>query len=484
MDADPPPPTGHAHHFLSRLDRVSRPHVELALSIYRDHELLRFVLGRAHLPERAERVAVSLDHPERGPFLIVTREGRFVTCLGEGMSPGDRPVITRAQLDGSIARTADVRARLEARRRRFGADGETGALLRRLLDAADELSREDFVAISSIAPLLRRDLAITEIRQAADLAAARERLLRLLRRTDKPSPVYRRALRTYWKELWSIGHLAVLAAMDGPELVAELPEFGWRDHAVLSVAAVDQGITAVALRGIWAASKLGKGVVAGYKRALGELRCWPELLDATLALTGLGLRHARLRAEVQKALGSIRVVKEGDAAAVAQAQVLEVLARMAMKVFDDPEACTRAQREAGASMLVQWTEGLPVGSAYRFTRAEDVPEELALSAAVQTTAGFLYEPRNLGGLFACLPWLARAEPESLYLPADLLRAIHAPWTPEHTLLVLRGHQARAAPPAPRPEGPSRSAPCPCGSGKKHKRCCGDARREGPLPRAA
>ena len=36
---------GHAHHFLSRLDRLARSHVELALSLYRDGERLRFILG-------------------------------------------------------------------------------------------------------------------------------------------------------------------------------------------------------------------------------------------------------------------------------------------------------------------------------------------------------------------------------------------------------------------------------------------------------
>jgi uncharacterized protein YecA (UPF0149 family) len=29
---------GHAHHFLSRLDRLARPQVELALALYRDDE--------------------------------------------------------------------------------------------------------------------------------------------------------------------------------------------------------------------------------------------------------------------------------------------------------------------------------------------------------------------------------------------------------------------------------------------------------------
>ena len=51
------PSTGHQHHFLSRL---ALPHVELALHLYRDHELVRFLLGRASLPDGAERLAISL----------------------------------------------------------------------------------------------------------------------------------------------------------------------------------------------------------------------------------------------------------------------------------------------------------------------------------------------------------------------------------------------------------------------------------------
>lgn len=66
---------GHAHHFLSRLDRVSLPHSELALGFYNDVPLLQFILKSVRLPEGATRVAVSLNHPESGPFLVVTRDG-------------------------------------------------------------------------------------------------------------------------------------------------------------------------------------------------------------------------------------------------------------------------------------------------------------------------------------------------------------------------------------------------------------------------
>lgn len=100
--------TRHAHHFLTRLDRLSVRHVELALTLYRDEELLRFALAHVRLPRNAQRVAISLEHPEEGPFVLVTREGRFVTCLGAGMHQ-HHPVITRAQLDGAFACIALLR---------------------------------------------------------------------------------------------------------------------------------------------------------------------------------------------------------------------------------------------------------------------------------------------------------------------------------------------------------------------------------------
>ncbi|WP_437786852.1 hypothetical protein [Sorangium sp. So ce1097] len=49
----------HAQHFLSRLDRLPRSEVDLALELYRDPELLRAVLDAATLPERVEGMALS-----------------------------------------------------------------------------------------------------------------------------------------------------------------------------------------------------------------------------------------------------------------------------------------------------------------------------------------------------------------------------------------------------------------------------------------
>jgi hypothetical protein len=77
-----------------------------------------------------------------------------------------------------------------------------------------------------------------------------------------------------------------------------------------------------------------------------------------------------------------------------------------------------------------------------------------------------------------VPWLARARLEDLYLPAEVLSWMPMPYEPERALRLFAGHvgQAQAVVDARAKQGgPSRKGPCPCGSGKKYKRCCGEER---------
>ncbi|MEO7112363.1 MAG: hypothetical protein ABI183_18100 [Polyangiaceae bacterium] len=107
---------GHDRHFLSRLDRLNDGQVELALTLYRDAPLVKVIL-LLHAPDfgdRTKRVAISLDQPEQGPFIIVSCAGHFVTCLACGMRVGRRPIITRKKLDATIAYVGDLRAWADA----------------------------------------------------------------------------------------------------------------------------------------------------------------------------------------------------------------------------------------------------------------------------------------------------------------------------------------------------------------------------------
>ena len=470
----------HAHHFLSRLDRVSAPQVELALALYNDTALLRYILGGARLPEGAERAAISLDHPERGPFLVVTREGRFVTCLGEGMSSGDLPIVTRGQLDGIAAKAGDLRVRFEACQKLAGKFGGMGKMLRRIYEAGDDLSREEFIAISALHPLYTFELVRALYGAAESLVQARQRLIPHLRRSDRLKPELWTIARAYWDSFWAIGHLSVLMAMSGPELFNRLPGDlgGQMSDASISWAAVRQGVISLALKGVWAAARLGKGLLPTYKRLFHESSTELTVLDSGMTLVALGTRHARLRAEVGKVLAG-----GPDIDPLQGGNVVHTISKSLTLFFesstDAPEEITALHRHIGANTCIRVGQDMPKGSPHRFDRVEDVPEDLAMTLAVNIPISFIgHDQRGhaLFPLFGMLPWVARAAPEDLYLPRDFIKAAHSPWKPEYTCNLLRHHRDHyKASPRPRNDRePTRNGPCACGSGKKFKRCCGAA----------
>ena len=107
---------GHAIHFLERLERLSMPQADIALALYRDPDLVRFMLSCIKLPDGVERVALALEHGPDTPHIIVARDGGFVTCLGKGMSVGDHVVVTRERMDRLSAERADYRSAVERMR--------------------------------------------------------------------------------------------------------------------------------------------------------------------------------------------------------------------------------------------------------------------------------------------------------------------------------------------------------------------------------
>lgn len=466
-------PTGHAHHFLSRLDRLPPPLVELALKLYRDQDLVDFILDQAHLPESAPRIALALGDTGRGPFLVLTRDGHFVTCLGEGMTAGELPVISRAQLDAYIARAYEMQARNEVL---LGLGTPIEALFQRLVKAGDDLSREEIVALSASTPHHRARCVGLAAKVTRDLGRVRATVVPLVRRTKSPRPELHPTLRGYWQLAFDAGHFSVLAGVDGPGLLAQVPAILNAKGPMLSLLTMEQGIVSVALKGIWAAGQLDDELFAPYVQVLAASPCPGSVTDAILGITMIALRCQDLQGEAQAAL-------EAHIGGAAGRDELTVdLCRMALEVMREPERFLAAHRAHGARLLVEQTRNLPQESPWRFTRVEDVPEDLAMTAAVRDKRTFFAAPGVLEDMIMMLPWLAEARAQDLYFPGDLARALHVRWRPADTMALLEGHCWRA--PAARPDAPSRGGPCPCKSGKKFKRCCGDERRGGELPKAA
>lgn len=246
--------------------------------------------------------------------MIVSRDGHFVTCLGRDMSPGQRPIVPRSRLDVSGVRVDRERERSALQEQVQRGDQKLRALLQRLFFAADSISREDFLEVVAWEPLLGPVLLNTYVAMGAELVE-QSRVLRQKRLARRASDAM---LHDYWNLLHATGHLALLGATTADRegydtLTADTPSA----RAAFSYPLTGTGVTTFMLKGAWAAGRLGKPMLAAYKRALAEDVALFELFDSLLVLLVLARRSSKLRAEIKKA-----VVTAPGRATIPQAQEL------------------------------------------------------------------------------------------------------------------------------------------------------------------
>ena len=115
-----------------------------------------------------------------------------------------------------------------------------------------------------------------------------------------------------------------------------------------------------------------------------------------------------------------------------------------------------------------------------------VRDELILPALNWIPFCFMGSSENLRQLFLLMPFVARARAEDFYFAKADLDTLRRPWDPEDSLQLLRSYRDRyyggTAKPARAAPTPGRNDPCPCGSGRKYKRCCAAPSADAQLPR--
>jgi len=468
---------GHAHHFLSRLDRVSYDEVELSLGLYNNAPLVKYILARAGLPARAERVAISLDDRSEGPFLIVTREGRFVTCLGRGMRH-EHPVVRRWQLDVLAERHEALRACLRPSEQVPERERSLTRIVTRVNEAGPDLSREEFLDLAPLQPLLISTW-LRRIREIDNwLFVSRHNL----RRVDRARPCDRDNLLSLWRHLWALKHFAALAGVGTPvEYFEDLPRESLErvtyssgtapgHHASLSLGAV----------GAWLTARFGRAFVpiCGHHFERSESNAVVRQVGAELA--AVAGAHPDLRDAVLAALRGLDLARPGDdGRAQREATRAHVLA--AFERTDDLDV--RAALWGARRLLAS---GHPAVARNGWRDVRDVPLDVAMPAAVTAVGAWVDHEAAQAELVHLAPSIARLRPEDLYLPERWLRELRAPWSPEDSmghLRTLRAYYIHRAPTVIDERAPGRNDPCACGSGVKFKKCCAVAPRPAPPPEA-
>lgn len=444
----------HDAHFLRRLERLDHGQLDLALGLYRDPRAVRLILAAVDVSHPSDRVALALGDGPDAPHVIVARDGGFVTCLGPGMAVGDHPKVSRAQIDSAFDKSAQL-DRFDAR---VAMRGGVTALLARVFDAGHRLAREDFEAAALLAPLIQQ-VIIEAIRGAVLLVSDVQRSMtqRRLRRADRDTE---RLLRHYATHVDLIRHLTLLA------ITGE--RFALTDGESLEGIATVGGLAAMTgdLGGIIAsasfAAMMGPDALAGYAGFWAVSTDAQDFMLPLVGLLGIGVRHPQARGEVERILGDrVAPVFEGAAGPMAK-----VFAEGAIELLQDDKvgaAVHRVQDAVRASLAS--TAG---------TDPSTVPDMLVDGVIANTHFTWLGSPEGTLRVPVVAVWAATREPVDFYLPASWLSRMD---TRLDLDAVRRGlidfvrFEGRSVPRVRASAKVGRNAPCPCGSGRKHKRCC-------------
>ncbi len=458
---------GHAAHFLSRLERLrGDAQLELALGLYRDPRAVRIALAGSADSERApdadERVAIALADGRKPPHIIVTREGRFVTCLGPGMRVGDVQVVPRDVAQAAIeasARTGRVEDRVELRGGLFG-------LFERLLEAGVRLAREDFEALFALAPLLERallklwhelHLSLAEIRRNA---GARQRA-----RRDKAMT---RVMERYGDNVEAMGHVLMLfGALDLDQMLARIDAQPERVLDPLTAPAFVLLQTGPMIRAAWLAGRMGPRLESSHRRRWREAEGYLQAAQSAMSLVAIAVRHPEFAPSVLGVLADRSAPVFTDPAHEMDATATEALVQPMLLAMRAPEVGWQALREAMLSCIVS-VEGQPDPT------LDDLPMALAGPWMIaQSESAFGENPDMFMWLGMLTVWAADKEAADLYVPAAHLRRMRFTPAIERARDNIRYNQeyfGRKVP-AHKKVRVGRNDPCPCGSGRKYKRCC-------------
>lgn len=493
---------GHDVHFLSRLERVEGRALDLALGLYRDTPLLRWTLGRLLLPPDEDVIALPLSDAFEPAHALVSRTGKFITCLGPGMQVGHAARISWSALTAATAELKDWRG-LEAR------SGRTARVLDRIMSAGPWLAREDFedlLIISAVSPVHFAE-CVSDLSQSA----RRGHQGFSPRRFQTRLPQSREFLSLTWKFSWAAAH-ASLVTVEATRRLEEIRPGDLEPEGLASQAALPtyQAYDGMLTRSGWALGRLGPLVLdvmeAEVLKAAEAEEAGRDPTDFFFAMMGVhgllatAVRSPDLHARVEDIFH--RVVPADIRARTAHMSPDEAalgalrpdhsnrmvgLAATALAHLHEAEEGHPFSHQKLRDLAADFYTGrlADPGRLQRHTpprQPTPAPLPASLTDLIRpppaSLHGSLYaEPMLIVERMHLIPALARQSAADHFFPSEALEALgrHFVLTPSlDTVLTHLGAEHRVAHATVQRSEPKagRNDPCPCGSKQKYKRCCG------------
>jgi hypothetical protein len=443
---------GHDHHFLSRLDRVDLRHAEMALELYRDHQLVREILRASSAPCDAPRIAISLDDPKSGPFVIVAKDGHFVTCLAEGMRV-NLPVVDREELDLIASHLNGLRNAAHA----VAQDPSRGDVLRRVLTRGEFLYAEDLAELRPVLPLIEGPVTIRTLVLGESIVSLLPAVRRVLGFKGARA---RSALAEYAKALYRYRNHMLIAGLASPRLLREI--IRQSPECSLSRPAHALGLILPVVTGGWLMAQFGPDAIEAIAKRV-DARDGYGTTDAVAGLCAIAARYPAYRADIRDVLSRIRVPPSCYERHPAAASGLEVL-RMDAEGSLAPAVHAAAQAHAFKVARVFFPDAR--GPA-------DIPAGEALTLYLQNASSVTESGGNFLSCLMLVHEAAKLDAEALCLPRRFKDLHRSRLDPQLAPTLIQGiRQARPLPqPERAPQRPGRNEACPCESGRKYKRCC-------------
>ncbi len=426
-----------------------------------------------NIPEGLDRVALSIAPEDQGPYVVATREGRFVTCLARGMSIDRLHLVPQGQLEALMSKREQNLERWKLAQSLVGPGRETEKLVDLVKTKADDLTREEVQALSVVQPAIKPIMLLNTLEALVlvDEMGYELSKRKRFRRKDRDE------LYHYYSVFHAAGHFALLAGMSGPKGLEPFLEKGYDVPKIFNMT-LHLGDIGIIQRHLFLVGKLGKPVFRRVRRAFLDAESGEDWVGGFLCLLVLGARHKKLR---KPALQTVfRAIKEFEQT---PERIIRFMARklpadFIKKTFEFAVVADQTYDTAlkefqqiffktHNSIRESWPER------YSYQRPEDVPEDLANTLMGTLDMSFRTDPETILEASVAIPWISRCEAEDFYWPQDYFQYIHKPFTIDHALpLIERERQyGRRTPKRRKKPRTGRNAPCPCGSGKKYKKCC-------------
>ena len=474
----------HQHYLERAVERTGGAELDFALQLYQDPALLTGVLAEATLPSGDSRVALGLDPAGDGPWLVVTREGEFVTVLGKGMSPNpSQHRLAATQVASLVARVLRQRQML-TQADAVVPPNRRAAFLSRFFNHGSDVTREDFRLLVAWLPVMYDTYKAatpgwTDYVQRM-LADPHGWLKAPLKRSQ---PHLKRMAEAHW----ALSAMLPLMAWEGrrhdwlEECGAKVARlFPNRKNFHGEVAAITllptllsgDGHMGPALRAAWAVGRIGKPLLPAWKQFLRNAQSIADYQTPFMGLLVMAMRHSSLRAEILKLLMAKqpenRWIPGLDRYHAMVAANLEIWLANEQGLLDRHLFHCRQQ----GFRVAQAVGG---DLAARYPTPESIPEDIARLHGLFIPDD-IRDQDMLGMVVAGCCWVARVEADALFPPQEMMAIWRAKWEPEHSYMLLRRrlvdvpvHKTVRVEPKP-----GRNEPCSCGSGRKFKVCCGVA----------